>query len=233
MTRIRTATLLSGTALALAAAPQGALAQEADESATDEAVFAPGADDGVIIVTAQRRAQDLQDVPAAVTALSAAQLDERQIQETEDLQLQIPNVVIANGTGTASSARIYFRGIGEDESRGAIDPAVGIYVDNVYLGRTVGSLVDLVDIEQIEVLRGPQGHALRPQHQWRRDQDQFGPPAIRRNDLLGRRQLRKFRSDQRARHGQSRPARRYGAARFRAIQGTRRLFRPQPQWRFR
>ena len=157
MTRIRTATLLSGTALALAAAPQGALAQEADESATDEAVFAPGADDGVIIVTAQRRAQDLQDVPAAVTALSAAQLDERQIQETEDLQTQIPNVVIANGTGTASSARIYFRGIGEDESRGAIDPAVGIYVDNVYLGRTVGSLVDLVDIEQIEVLRGPQG----------------------------------------------------------------------------
>ena len=114
-------------------------------------------DDNVIIVTAQRTAQDLQDVPAAVTALSGAELAERQISDTNDLQNQIPNVVISTGTGTANSARIFFRGIGEDESRGAIDPAVGIYIDNVYLGRTVGSLVDLVDIEQIEVLRGPQG----------------------------------------------------------------------------
>lgn len=139
----------------LVAAP--ARAQEVDQSATSEAVQERGADDNVIIVTAQRRAQDLQDVPAAVTAISGTQLANRQIADTNDLQNQIPNVVISTGTGTASSARIYFRGIGEDESRGAIDPAVGIYIDNVYLGRTVGSLVDLVDIEQVEVLRGPQG----------------------------------------------------------------------------
>jgi iron complex outermembrane recepter protein len=112
---------------------------------------------GEIIVTAQRRAQNIQDVPAAVTALSAEQLSTRQIEDTNDLQTQIPNVVISTGTGTASSARIFFRGVGEDESRGAIDPAVGIYLDGVYLGRTVGSLVDLVDTKQIEVLRGPQG----------------------------------------------------------------------------
>ena len=131
-----------------------ALAQDADPEdleAGDETAT------GSIIVTAQRREQDLQDVPAAVTALNAEALQNRQIADTNDLQNQIPNVVISTGTGTANSARIFFRGIGEDESRGAIDPAVGIYIDNVYLGRTVGSLVDLVDIEQIEVLRGPQG----------------------------------------------------------------------------
>lgn len=137
--------------------PAMAQAQEADQSATDQPVASDQADDGVIVVTAQRRAQDLQDVPAAVTALSGAALETRQIADAEDLQAQIPSVVITSGTGTANSARIFFRGIGEDESRGAIDPAVGIYIDNVYLGRTVGSLIDLVDIEQIEVLRGPQG----------------------------------------------------------------------------
>lgn len=137
--------------LALAFTPSAALAQD-QEGASQETE-----EDGAIIVTAQRRAQNLQDVPAAVTALGAAQLESRQITDTNDLQAQVPGVVITTGTGTASSARIFFRGVGEDESRGAVDPAVGIYIDNVYLGRTVGSLVDLVDIEQVEVLRGPQG----------------------------------------------------------------------------
>ena len=155
MTSSRPLLLASVAGAVLSAAP--ALAQDADQSATDQPVADASAEDGVIIVTAQRRAQDLQDVPAAVTALSGAVLEDRQIADTNDLQNQIPNVVISTGTGTASSARIYFRGVGEDESRGAIDPAVGIYIDNVYLGRTVGSLVDLVDIEQVEVLRGPQG----------------------------------------------------------------------------
>ena len=137
-------------AIALIVLPSQALAQDSEIAEASE-------DDNVIIVTAQRRAEDLQDVPASVTALNAAQLENRQIADANDLQAQIPGVVITTGTGTSSSARIFFRGVGEDESRGAIDPAVGIYVDNVYLGRTVGSLVDLVDIEQVEVLRGPQG----------------------------------------------------------------------------
>lgn len=134
-------------ALSAASLPGAALAQTA---ASDT-----GRD--VITVTAQRREESLQDVPVAVTALNADALDTRQIRDINDLQAHIPNSVISTGTGTANSARIYFRGIGEDESRGAIDPAVGIYVDGVYLGRTVGSLVDLVDLEQVEVLRGPQG----------------------------------------------------------------------------
>lgn len=112
---------------------------------------------GVVTVTAQRREQNLQNVPVAVTALSSAQLADRQISDVNDIAAQIPNAVIVTGGGTSSSARVYFRGIGEDESRGAVDPAVGIYLDGIYLGRTVGSLVDLVDTERVEVLRGPQG----------------------------------------------------------------------------
>lgn len=138
--------------IAIAAMPSTALAQDNDANVGSEDETS-----NTIIVTAQRRAENLQDVPASVSALSAAQLETRQIADTNDLTSQIPGVVITTGTGTASSARIFFRGVGEDESRGAVDPAVGIYVDNVYLGRTVGSLVDLVDVEQVEVLRGPQG----------------------------------------------------------------------------
>ena len=100
-------------AIALAALPSQTLAQDTDTPSAD------GADDGsVILVTAQRRAEDIQDVPASVTALSNEQLETRQIADTNDLTAQIPGVVISTGTGTASSARIFFRGVGEDESRG-------------------------------------------------------------------------------------------------------------------
>jgi iron complex outermembrane receptor protein len=143
----------AASALALAGLPAVALAQDADNAAEGEA----GAASTDIIVTAQRRSERLQDVPAAVTALNAEDLQQRQIFNSTDIAVQVPGVVITAGTGTANSARIFFRGVGEDESRGAVDPAIGIYIDNVYLGRTVGSLFDLVDIAQVEVLRGPQG----------------------------------------------------------------------------
>ena len=125
--------------------------------ATATPVMAQDEDDDIVVVTAQRVAQDIQEVPAAVTNLDAAQLEDAQVQDLTDLQYQIPNISIAAGTGTANSARIFLRGVGEDESRGAVDPAVGIYVDGIYIGRQVGSLFDLVDLERIEVLRGPQG----------------------------------------------------------------------------
>jgi iron complex outermembrane recepter protein len=111
----------------------------------------------VVIVTAQRRAQDIQQVPASVTALGGAQLEQRQVANVLDLQYQVPNISIATGTGTANSARIFLRGVGEDESRGAVDPAIAVYVDGIYMGRQLGSLFSLVDLERVEVLRGPQG----------------------------------------------------------------------------
>lgn len=110
-----------------------------------------------IIITAQRTDENIQDVPIAVTALDTEMLEIKQVTDILDLQSQIPNINIATNTGTASAARIFLRGVGEDESRGAVDQAVGIYVDGVYIGRSVGSLFDVVDLEQVEVLRGPQG----------------------------------------------------------------------------
>lgn len=114
-------------------------------------------DSDIVIVTAQRRAQDIQQVPASVTALAGAQLAQRQVANVLDLQYQVPNISIATGTGTANSARIFLRGVGEDESRGAVDPAIAVYVDGIYMGRQLGSLFSLVDLQRIEVLRGPQG----------------------------------------------------------------------------
>jgi len=110
-----------------------------------------------IVTTAQRRVQSTQDVPVAVTVLSTADLETKQIGDSLDIQNFVPNLNIGTNTGTANAARIFLRGIGEDESRGAVEPAVGTYIDGVYIGRLVGSLLDLVDLEQVEVLRGPQG----------------------------------------------------------------------------
>ena len=112
---------------------------------------------GAVTVTAQRVSENLQDVPVAVTALNAEALEDRQVADLLDLQAQVPNINMATNTGTANAARIFLRGVGEDESRGAVDQAVGIYVDGVYVGRSVGSLFDVVDLSSIEVLRGPHG----------------------------------------------------------------------------
>lgn len=100
-----------------------------------------------VITTAQRRTQSAQDVPVSLTVLTAEDLEIRQIEDTLDLQSFVPNLNLGTNTGTANAARIFLRGIGEDESRGLVEPAVGTYVDGVYYGRLVGSLFDLVDLE--------------------------------------------------------------------------------------
>lgn len=139
------AVLLSGASLL------PAVAQEADSADADTRRL------GAITVTAQRVEENLQDVPVAVTALDAAMLEDKQVGDLLDLQSVVPNINMATNTGTANAARIFLRGVGEDESRGAVDQAVGVYVDGVYVGRSVGSLFDVVDLSSIEVLRGPQG----------------------------------------------------------------------------
>lgn len=143
------ATLISGV-LAFSVAPVMAQDAEQDESAKQKEVEK-------ILVTAQRRVQSIQEVPVAVTSIGAADLELKQVSNVLDLQYEIPNISIATNTGTASGARLFLRGVGEDESRVSADPAVGVYVDGVYVGRQVGALFDLVDLERVEVLRGPQG----------------------------------------------------------------------------
>lgn len=129
------------TATSLAALSGQAMAQQIEE----------------IVVTAQHRVQSMQDVPIAISALGTAELERRSINNILDMSDSIPNINISKNTGTSSGAKIFLRGIGEDDSRITQDPAVGIYIDDVYLGRQTGSLLDLVDIERAEVLRGPQG----------------------------------------------------------------------------
>lgn len=142
--------ILATTALSVVFVTVPAQAQEDEQAGGDRRL-------GTVQVTAQRVEESLQDVPVAVTALDTEQLEDKQIQDVLDLQQHVPNINLAANTGTANAARIFLRGVGEDESRGAVDQAVGIYVDGVYIGRSVGSLFDVVDLESIEVLRGPQG----------------------------------------------------------------------------
>jgi iron complex outermembrane receptor protein len=108
-----------------------------------------------IIVMARRQEERLQDVPAAVTAIGERALFENQIETLGDLQSYVPNLSLH--VGDASNAVIYIRGVGQIDSISFNDPGVGVYLDDVYLGRVQGSFLDVVDPQQIEVLRGPQG----------------------------------------------------------------------------
>jgi len=108
-----------------------------------------------VTVTAERREASLQDVPVAVSAFSPSELSAQQVSTIGDLQALVPNLSIH--VGDANNAVVYIRGIGQIDSIAFFEPGVGIYLDDVYLGRAQGAFLDVVDVERIEVLRGPQG----------------------------------------------------------------------------
>lgn len=110
-----------------------------------------------VVVTAQFKSQDLQSVPIAITALDSEAMELRSMTNALAINEAVPNINVAKSTGVASGMKVFLRGIGEDESRIGSDPAIGIYVDDVYIGRQTGALIDLADVAQMEVLRGPQG----------------------------------------------------------------------------
>ncbi|OYY90324.1 MAG: TonB-dependent receptor [Sphingomonas sp. 28-66-16] len=113
-----------------------------------------------IVVTAQKRAQNVQDVPIAISAFTAEALQERAVQNVSQLSALTPNVNLDAGTPFSASTSVlaaYIRGIGSDDFAFNIDPGVGVYLDGVYLARTVGANQDLLDVERIEILKGPQG----------------------------------------------------------------------------
>lgn len=109
-----------------------------------------------IIVTAQRREENLQKVPVAVTAVTAAQLTDLRITSIRNLSVLAPGLQI-NTQGRQTVPTVNIRGISSGSTIVAVDPKVGIYVDGVYIGRVVGSVFEVADIERVEVLRGPQG----------------------------------------------------------------------------
>jgi len=113
-----------------------------------------------ITVTAQRRAENIQDVPIAITAVSAEALEASGIRDVATLSNIAPNVSLDAGTPFSGSDTVlsaYIRGIGQNDFAFNLDPGVGVYVDGVYLARSVGANTSLLDVERVEILKGPQG----------------------------------------------------------------------------
>jgi iron complex outermembrane receptor protein len=111
-----------------------------------------------IIVTARRKAEDLQTTPISITALSAADIEQHGFKSVVDVAEVAPSVTIMpGGNYSGQSALTYIRGVGQDQFTFAFDPGVGFYIDDVYYGSVYGSIFDLGDISNLQVLRGPQG----------------------------------------------------------------------------
>lgn len=141
------ATALAFPACAQDATPQGSAAS--DESAAN--------DTGDIVVTARRRNETLQDVPVAISAFDGARLEAQGVRDITQIADTLPNVALKAGRGTTSTLVAFIRGVGQLESLPGFEPGVGLYVDDVYIGRPQGAVLDVYDTERVEVLRGPQG----------------------------------------------------------------------------
>jgi iron complex outermembrane receptor protein len=120
----------------------------------------PASDGGAleeVTVTAQRRAENVQDVPIAISAFSASELEKRNVNSPLELIQYVPNLNGNNNTGLGSANVYFLRGLGNTESIATFDPPVGTYVDDIYIARQNSNNFGLFDVERIEVLRGPQG----------------------------------------------------------------------------
>jgi len=115
---------------------------------------------GEVTVTARKVEENLQDTPIAITAFSGDALVERQIFNTNVLDQVVPNLQFADNAplaGNNSSSQVFIRGIGQTDPTSTVDPGVGLYIDEVYIGNAVGGTMTLRDIASVQVLRGPQG----------------------------------------------------------------------------
>jgi iron complex outermembrane receptor protein len=113
-----------------------------------------------VVVTARRFEELLQDTPVSVSTFTAQELEERSIFSTEDLDLVTPNLEFTNDTtlaGNNNSSNIFIRGVGQTDPTSTVDPGVGLYIDDVYMGQSIGGTMDMRDIANVQVLRGPQG----------------------------------------------------------------------------
>lgn len=142
--------------------PQLAFAEENDAQANQSNNQASSENSGneVIVVTARKREENLQDTPISITAFSEKGLESRQITKVSGVAQLTPSLTFEEAapiSGNSAVAVLFIRGIGQVESIPTVDLGVGLYVDGVYLARSVGGVLDLVDAERIEILRGPQG----------------------------------------------------------------------------
>jgi iron complex outermembrane receptor protein len=136
--------LASATALAAVAQAQEPEAQGLEE----------------ITVTARKVSENLQDTPIAITVLTGGDLEDRQIFSTNVLDQVVPNLQFGDNAALAGnnhSSQVFIRGIGQTDPTSTVDPGVGLYIDDVYMGSAVGGTMELRDIDSVQVLRGPQG----------------------------------------------------------------------------
>ena len=138
---------------ALLAAPYAAHAQQAPAQGEEAK---PSTLDA-ITVSARKREESLQDVPVAVTAFTADGLDKLNVEDISDLDSFVPNLTVYAARGSSSTLTAYIRAVGQSDPLWGVDPGVGLYLDDVYIARPQGALLDVFDVERIEVLRGPQG----------------------------------------------------------------------------
>ncbi|MFZ5696595.1 MAG: TonB-dependent receptor [Pseudomonadota bacterium] len=127
-----------------------ALAQDAPQAAVDDS-------EGAIVVTARRREETLVSVPIAVSAFSGEKLESQGAIDITDLANFTPNTTLEASRGTNSTLTAFIRGVGQQDPVSGFEQGVGIYLDDVYLNRPQGAILDIYDVDRIEVLRGPQG----------------------------------------------------------------------------
>ena len=146
--------VMAATSTCLAAMPAAVRAQDGQAEARPAD---PDSDAiGEILVTAQRRAQNVQDVPIAITAVDGEALRNAGIRDPRDLTLLVPSLSMQAGTA-ASTTSLFIRGVGIGDFNSNTTGAVGVYVDDVFIGANAGKLFNIFDSEGIEVLKGPQG----------------------------------------------------------------------------
>jgi len=161
---VRRSVSCAAIAAVIAFAPTSVYAQEATEAAPTAVQTGSGSSSanvdnmqGDIIVTAQFRSESVQRTPLSITAISGDMLRQRNFSSITDIARSVPNVTMAQGSGIRSGGQMFIRGIGQNDNNFALEPGVGTYVDDVYYGTAYGSAFDLIDVERVEVLRGPQG----------------------------------------------------------------------------
>lgn len=143
-------TLLSGAAVAALALPGVAHAQAAEDAAEEEFE-----DSNVIIVTATKREQTLQETPISVSVTSGEVLEQAQIRDVLDLQSVTPSLRVSQ-LQTSSASTFIIRGFGNGDNNFGIEPSVGVFIDGVFRSRSAAALSDLPNVQRIEVLNGPQ-----------------------------------------------------------------------------
>ena len=142
-----------------------AMAQEATEDAPAEAATedetASDEPQGrfieEIVVTSRRREENLQEVPIAVSVVASDQLEDIAATSIAELQAYVPNLSIYQGRNQSTTLTAFVRGVGQADPLWGVDPGVGLYIDDVYIARAQGALLDVYDVARVEVLRGPQG----------------------------------------------------------------------------